>query len=154
MTLVVDASALYAQADADEPDHAAVSDALAAEPGALVTTELIAAEADYLILRRLGQGVELDFLQDLAEGTFVVDCLSRDELRAARSVVEQYRDLYLGLADASLVVLAHRYRTRRVATLDQRHFRQIRPMQAGTFIILPAGRRTRFPHCWRARQAH
>lgn len=138
MALIVDASALYAQADADEPRHAAVASILRAERDALVTTELALAEADYLILERLGLEVELDLLADLVAGTYLVECLSREELRSARAVIERYRDLHLGLADASLVVLAERYDTRRILTLDERAFRVVRPLQGGSFTILPA----------------
>ena len=129
---------MYAQADRDDPDHAAVTQMLAAERGPLVTTELALAEADYLILTRLGIDVELDFLDDLAEGTFVVECLSRVELRQARDVARQYRDLRPGLADCSLVVLANRLKTRRIATLNARDFRAMTPVQGGSFMLLPA----------------
>jgi predicted nucleic acid-binding protein len=137
VALLVDAGALYAQADADEPRHRAVAEILRSERDVLVTTELVVAEADYLILDRLGVDVELAFIDDLAGGTFVVDCLGRDELHAAHAVVEQYRDLRLGLADASLVVLAQRYRTTRILTFDQRAFRAVSPLQGGVFSILP-----------------
>ena len=137
MALIVDAGALYAQADAEEPRHDAVARVLVAEREALVTTELAVAEADYLILTRLGVGVELAFLDDLAMGTYIVECLTRDELRIAREVVERYRELRLGLADASLVVLAHRYGTRRILTFDERAFRSVAPLQGGTFTVLP-----------------
>jgi uncharacterized protein len=138
MALIVDAGALYAQADADQPGHAAVRVILEQEREALVTTELAVAEADYLILDRLGPDVELAFLEDLAEGTYVVECLSQPQLRAARDIVARYRDLRLGLADASLVVLAERYATRRLLTFDERAFRAIAPLQGGAFTILPA----------------
>lgn len=138
MALVVDAGALYAQADANEPRHAAVAAVITAEPEALVTTELAAAEADYLILDRLGVDVELAFIDDLTAGTFVVDCLTNDEMRTARSLVERYRDLRIGLADASLAVLAHRYGTRRLLTFDERAFRTMRPLDGGAFTLLPA----------------
>ncbi|MGH2355036.1 MAG: hypothetical protein ACRDI2_09890 [Chloroflexota bacterium] len=42
------------------------------------------------------------------------------------------------LADASLVVLARRYRTRRILTFDQRAFRAVEPLHGGAFTILPA----------------
>lgn len=138
MALVVDAGALYAQADADEPRHQAVLEVLRAERETIVTTELAVAEADYLILDRLGLEVELAFLEDLAAGTFVVECLTRDELGAARAIVERYGNLRLGLADASLVVLAARYGTRRILTFDERAFRAVRPLQGGTFTVLPS----------------
>src|ERR671936_2598983 len=111
---------------------------LVAEREALVTTELAVAEADYLILTRLGVDVELAFLEDLALGTYIVECLTRDELRTAREVVGRYRDLRLGLADASLAVLAHRYGTHRILTFDERAFRSVSPLQGGSFTVLPA----------------
>ncbi len=142
MALIVDAGALYAQADADEPRHGAVRAILERERGTLVTTELAVAEADYLILDRLGPDVELAFLEDLAEGTYVVECLDRTQLRAAQDVVARYRDLRLGLADASLIVIAERYATRRLLTFDERAFRAVAPLQGGSFTILPADQPT------------
>jgi uncharacterized protein len=138
VALIVDAGALYAQADADEPRHAAVVGVLQSERETLVTTELAVAEADYLILDRLGLDVELAFLDDLADGTFVTGCLTRSELQTARTVVERYADLRIGLADASLVVLADRFKTRRILTFDERAFRVVAPLGGGTFTILPA----------------
>jgi uncharacterized protein len=142
VALIVDAGALYAQADAADPRHQAVADIIRSERETLVTTELAVAEADSLILDRLGLDVELAFLDDLAEGTFVIECLDREDVRVARSLAERYGDLRIGLADASLVVLAARYGSTRILTFDERAFRAIRPMNGGTFTILPADRAT------------
>lgn len=138
MTLIVDAGALLAQADADDPDHAEVVRVLRAEQGRLVTSELAVAEADYLILDRLGVDIELAFLADLAAGTFAVECLTSADLSDALQLATRYRDLRLGLADASLAILARRHRTRRVLTFDHRAFRTITPLQGGAFTVLPA----------------
>ncbi len=138
MALVVDGGALYAQADADDAHHYDVRRALLDEREELVTTELAVAEADYLILDRLGPEAEAAFLEDLAEGTYVVECLDRDGLTEARDIIAQYRDLQIGLADASLVVLAARYDTRRILSFDERAFRAIAPLQGGSFTLLPA----------------
>jgi predicted nucleic acid-binding protein len=136
--LIVDAGALYAQADADEPEHEAISGVLRSERGELVTSQLVVAEADYLILRRLGIDAELRFLEDLAGGTYLADALAPAELAIARDVAARYRDLELGVADASLVVLANRWQTRRILTLDERAFRVVSPLQGGSFTLLPA----------------
>jgi predicted nucleic acid-binding protein len=138
VALIVDAGALYAQADADDPRHASVRAVLENEREALVTTELAVAEADYLILDRLGPDVELAFLDDLAEGTYLVECLDVPDLAKARAIVARYRDLRLGLADASLVVIAERHASRRLLTFDERAFRAVPPLQGGVFTILPA----------------
>jgi predicted nucleic acid-binding protein len=42
------------------------------------------------------------------------------------------------LADASLVVLAGRHRTRRLLTFDQPTFRNVAPLQGGEFVVLSA----------------
>jgi uncharacterized protein len=140
VALLLDAGALYAQADRADPHHGAVVEILRAEREPLVTSAVAVAEADYLILTRLGIDVELAFLEDLAEGTFLVECLSRPELATALVLARRHRDLAIGLADASLVVLAQRFRTRRLVTFDERAFRTISPLQGGTFTLLPADR--------------
>lgn len=59
-------------------------------------------------------------------------------MRLAGEVIERYRDLGIGLADASLVVLADRYRTDRVLTLDRRHFGVLSTSAGRPFVMLPA----------------
>jgi predicted nucleic acid-binding protein len=138
LTLIIDAGGLYAQADADEPQHAEVAAVLRAERGDIVTSQVAAAEADYLILRRLGPDVESAFISDLASGTFIAECLDAAELETVRQVVDRHRDLRLGLADVSLMVLSERYSTTRILTFDRRAFRAVSPLQGGHFTILPA----------------
>ena len=138
MTLVVDANALVAQADRAARSHRPVVEVLRVEQGPLVVSAFVAQEADYLIQRRIGIDAELLFLRDLAEGTFVVENLSLEDLGLARDLAERYRDLEIGLADASIVILAARHGSTRLLTLDERHFRAIEPLQGGHFTLLPA----------------
>jgi uncharacterized protein len=81
--------------------------------------------------------VELRVLDDLA-GAFLVDSLDAGGMADAAALCRRYRDLELGLADASIVVLARKWRTRSLATFDDRHFRAIEPLQGGSFELLPA----------------
>jgi predicted nucleic acid-binding protein len=53
-------------------------------------------------------------------------------------VIEQYADLRIGVTDASIVVLADRYGTDRVLTLDVRHFRALSTLDGRPFTLLPA----------------
>ena len=138
MTIVVDAGPLYSQADRRDPDHGAVAEVLRAAAEPLVVPAFVAAEADFLILIRLGIETELAFLDDLASGAFQVEALTPSELRAAAGLARRYRDLELGLADASIVILAARFRTRRLLTFDERAFRAVAPLQGGRFTLLPA----------------
>lgn len=67
-------------------------------------------------------------------------------MRAALEVVSKYSDLRLGLVDASLVVVAERYATRRLLTFDERAFRAVAPLRGGSFTILPADLEGRAPY--------
>jgi hypothetical protein len=106
-------------------------------PGELVVSAFTAAEADHLVLTRLGIDAELALLDDLAV-TYAVHTIDSAGIRRARDLCAGYRDLELGLADASIIVLAERWSTRSVATFDQRHFRAVAPLQGGAFRLLPA----------------
>ncbi|HVF78715.1 MAG TPA: PIN domain-containing protein [Solirubrobacteraceae bacterium] len=135
--LIVDAGALYGVADANDPDHGLLVATLEQWPGELVVSAFTAAEADHLVLARLGVDAELALLEDLAI-TYTVQALDSAGLKRARDLCAQYRDLQLGLADASMVVLAEQWSTRMIATFDQRHFRAVVPLQGGAFQLLPA----------------
>lgn len=78
------------------------------------------------------------FVRDLTDGTYLSSCLSQSDLGDAQEVLERYADLRLGLADASLVVAARNFQTRRILTLDRRGFQAISPLQGGAFELLPA----------------
>lgn len=108
------------------------------EAGELVLPAPVTAEVDYLVRRRVGASSARAMLQDLAEGRFRVAGLTREEHGLALGLSDQYADLNLGLADFSVIVLAHRFGTRRLLTFDERHFRAVRPLQGGAFTLLPA----------------
>jgi hypothetical protein len=74
----------------------------------------------------------------LSSGAWLLADFGERDLRAAVVVIQRYRDQDVGLADASLVVLAHRYRTRTILTLDHRHFTVLRPVGGGRFTLLPS----------------
>ena len=138
MTLVLDAAPLVAVADRRDPMQPLIKALLQEEPGELVVPAPITAEVDYLLGRRLGRVARLAFLDDLAAGRFTVECLDADDHGVVADLERRYDDLDVGLADLSLVVVAKRFGTRRLLTFDERHFRALRPLDGGTFSLLPA----------------
>lgn len=122
--------------DGDSVESEPVQRLLEAWAGELVVSAFNAAEADHLVLSRLGVDAELRLIADLADH-FTVDSLDPKELRQARDLCEQYRDLELGLADASIAVLADRWQTHSVATFDFRHFRAVVALDGEPFTLLP-----------------
>ena len=64
--------------------------------------------------------------------------LSGEDVAEAAEVIERFVDFQVGLADASVVVLANRHETLDVLTLDERHFRVLRGPGGRPFRLLPA----------------
>lgn len=138
MTLVVDAGVVVAMHDARDPLHSAAARLLVEEPGELVLPAPVSAEIDYLVSRRLGERSRRAFLEDLAAGRYRVECLEPEEYRTIAHLEARYAELGPGLADLSIVVLAQRFGTVRLATFDERHFRALRPLSGGdAFALLP-----------------
>jgi predicted nucleic acid-binding protein len=137
VTLIVDAAPLVALGDARDRLHAVVGDVLRAERGDLIVPAPVSAEVDYLIRCRGSAAAARAFLGDVAAGRFRVEGLTADEHVTVARLDEQYGDLDLGLADLSVVVLAHRFRTKRLLTFDERDFRAVTPVGGGSFTLLP-----------------
>lgn len=134
--VIVDTSALLAFFDASEPDHEAVLEVLAAAD-VLVVSPYVVAELDYLVATRHGVDNQLAVLDELAGGAWDLAAFDEEGLGRARSIIASYRDQQIGVADASIVVLAERYRTRAIASLDRRHFDILRSLDGGSFEVLP-----------------
>lgn len=135
MSLVIDAGPLIALADRRDPAGSGVRAALLEEAGELVVPAPVTAE---LLGTRLGRGACLAFLEDVAAGRLTVAPLDAGDHQAVLDLERRYADLDAGLADLSVVVVAHRYRTDRPLTFDDRHFRALRTLRGSTFTLLPA----------------
>jgi uncharacterized protein len=135
--VIVDTSALLAFFDADEPDHEAVSRVVEESEELLVVSPYVVAELDYLVATRIGVDADLAVLQELSSGAWELATFGAPDLELAARVVKKYRDQPIGAADASNVVLADRYQTRMIVTLDRRHFDVLRPIGGGRFNVAP-----------------
>ena len=137
--IIADTSGLLALFNRREPRHADVVQAIGTHPGHLVVSPYVVAELDYLAATRLGVTAGLAILRELGSGAYEHPGLANEDLLACADLIEKYRDQEIGATDASLVVLARRYRTKTVLTLDRRHFGVIRPLDGGRFKLLPGG---------------
>ena len=136
--ILVDTSGLLAALFADQRDHAACARILVEEAGPFVLSPFVLAELDYLVSSLAGVDVELSLLDEVASGAYDLASFGSSDVDEARDVIERYSDLGIGLADASIVVLSHRYDTREILTLDERHFRTLAGAGGSPFRILPA----------------
>lgn len=137
MRLIVDSGPIIAQAERYHPHKAGARRILLSEPEVPILSPMMAAEIDYFLARRAGLGGNRTFRRDLAAARYEVPCLEPADYLTAITLNDRYADLNVGLTDLSIVILAARYRTNRILTFDQRHFRLMRPLQGGTFTLLP-----------------
>ncbi len=137
--IVVDTSGVLAAKDEDQAQHSAVARALAATTEDLLLSPFVFAECDYMLATRLGAAAAREFLGEVVAGAYQLVEFDAGDVAAAGGVVDRYADLGVGLADASLVVVAARFQTTRILTLDERHFRTLAPLWgAAAFTLLPA----------------
>lgn len=102
----------------------------------LFMTPLVVAEIDHLVSRRGGPDAALAFYEDLVSGAYLVEWWPEAVMEMV-TVTREHQDI--GLADASLISLSARLGTTRVATLDERHFRNCPPLTGeAAFTLLPA----------------
>jgi len=135
--ILLDTSGLLALLDRGEPEHTRAHEALAKERGPLVVTDLVLAEADFLVLKRLGPTAERRFVDQLVEGVFLREPVTQADIERAVEIADQFADQQFGLTDASLMALAERLGERRVLTLDHRHFALFRTRDGKALELLP-----------------
>ncbi len=136
--MLLDTSGLLAALFPDQRRHADCARALREAEPPLLLSPFVLAELDYLVAKLAGVEPELALLDEVANRAYELSPFAASDISAARRVVAQYRDLSVGLADASIVVLAQRDRVADVLTLDERHFRVLRAYDDRPFRVLPA----------------
>lgn len=98
---------------------------------------MVIAEADYMVLTRLGVAAVRSFSADVSAGAYTLASWSAADHAAATRVSAAQHE-YVGITDAANVVLAARHQTILMLTFDHRHFRVLRPLTGGkAFRLLP-----------------
>jgi uncharacterized protein len=138
--LILDAGPIYAAADARDRNHRSCIELIAGASAPLLVPELVVTEVAYLLQDRMGAHAEVAFGKSVAEGEVVVEPVLESEWDRIVELMEQYRDLPLGIVDASVVALAERHAASEIATLDRRHFTVVRPKHVAAFTLLPSRR--------------
>lgn len=135
--ILVDTSAALQLASSTAQRHADVVRVVDELSGPFVVSPFVLAELDYMLGARHGQEAQLAMLAEVAEGAYELAEIDRADVAAAAAVVQRHADLKIGLADASIVVLADKHDTTDVLTSDARHFRAMRGPGGRPFRLLP-----------------
>jgi len=133
--VLVDTGPLVALFDPSDQDHASCTAELRRlGRSRLLTTLAVLTEASFLLA--FSPQAQRAVLHFVASGAIELVELDTPILTRVIALMEQYEDLPMDLADATLVALAELQRTRWVFTLDRRDFSVYR-LGRRTFRLLP-----------------
>ena len=136
MTLT-DTGPLVGLIDGTDQYHATCTATLATLPAEpLLTTWPCLAEAMYMLSRRGEYRYQATLWDMYFDGRLALHELTTSETTRMAALMEQYRDLPMDLADASLVAVAESLGLRQVFTID-RQFYVYRLWDGGALEVLP-----------------
>jgi predicted nucleic acid-binding protein len=135
--IILDTSGLLSAIDASQTHHGAAAAALMQTEAPRLLSPFVLAELDYLLATRVSRSAEQALLGQVADGVYQLEPFDAGDVARANEILDQYADLDLGLADASLVVLSERHDLVDLLTLDERHFRAVRGPGGKPFRVLP-----------------
>ncbi len=135
--LIVDAGPLYAAAARRDRNHERCVELLNKAIRPLLVPTLVITEVAHLLADRLGARAELAFATAIRSGELEVEPVAGPDWDRIHDLMEHYRDLSLGMVDASVVALAERLGLDTVATLDRRHFTTVRPRHVERLLLVP-----------------
>jgi len=135
VALIVDTGPLIAFLDATDPDHDRCEKLLQRSNEPRVVPVCVLVEVEYM-LRPWPDAFGVLLAEFDGGGLELLDLPVRWLLRAGE-LVDRYRDLSLGLVDATVVAATEMLTETKLATLDRRHFSVVRPAHTERLTILP-----------------
>lgn len=138
--ILCDTGPIFAAADRKDADHHACVELftrLRLANRQLLLPQTVMAEVGYMLEAKIGTFAEAAFLHAVANGTFELVSLAREDIARVAELVDRYGDLPLGTTDASVIALAERFGVDEIATLDHRHFHVVVPNHVQAFRLLP-----------------
>ena len=135
--ILTDTGPLVALIDRKDPNHAVcVETARRLPAGPLVTTWPCVTEAMYLLHRTAGHPAQIALWRLLRDERLVLHDLDLDDVERMETLMDQYRDRPMDLADASIMAAAETLATRHLFSLDS-DFRFYRLSDGSTLDIVP-----------------
>ena len=136
MTLVVGADFICALVRRGHPRHGDAVALVETLDEDLVTSPLALADVDRTIAERVGDDGRQALWRDFERGAYAVRWWA-DALKETLAIARRHPEA--GLTTASLVALAGRVNTSRIATFDEQ-FRTLTTPDGEAFVVLPADR--------------
>jgi uncharacterized protein len=139
--IIADTSAILATIDVASAKHVECIEVIRHAPRPMFVSHMVVAETDYLLTTRFGIPTANRFLADVARGAWELADSDAEDINDVVTVNTRYQALQLGATDCLNIVLAARYGTATLFTLDHRHYRATTPVKGpDAFVLLPADR--------------
>jgi len=138
--ILLDTSGVLAWIDRSQRQHRAVASFMRSAKPPFLLSPFVLAELDYLLATRVSAQAQRALLDEVGRGAYQLETFDAADIQRAGQILSQFDDLEVGLADASIVVLAERHGINQILTLDERHFRTLRAGDGQSFRLLPADR--------------
>jgi uncharacterized protein len=134
VTVIVDAGFVVALVRRRAPRHREAVELVDTLDEDLVTSPLALADLDAAVAEAAGDDARRAVWRDFERGAYAVRWWA-DALKETLAIARA--DPAIGLTTASLVALAGRLNTRRIATFDEQ-FRRLTTPDGEAFVVLPA----------------
>ena len=136
MTVVIGPDFVCALVRRRHPRHAEAFTLVESLDEDLVTSPLALADIDRAVAEQVGTDAQKAVWRDLERGAYAVRWWA-DALKETLAIARRHPET--GLTNASLVAVAGRVNTRRIATFDEQ-FRTLTTPDGEAFVVLPADR--------------
>ena len=137
MLLIVDTGPLYASLDRRDVHHTACRRLFEETTEPLVIPSPVLVEVDYWIHVRLHPGILVALLDDIVAGAYRIEELFPQDYARVRELCDRYADADVGFVDAAVLAIVERLDEPKLATIDHRHFRALRPRHVDALRLLP-----------------
>jgi predicted nucleic acid-binding protein len=135
MALILDTGPLVALLDATDPDHDRCVELIQNSSERRIVPVCVLVEVEYLL--RPWPRAFAALLEEFESGSLELLDLPKRWLARAGELLETYRDLSLGLVDATVVAATEMLDEHKLATLDRRHFHTVKPAHCAALQLLP-----------------
>ena len=124
--IIADTGFWLALGDKKDKHHREADDFAKSTTERLITTYPVITEVCHILLKRQGVSAQLNFMKMYQLGAFEVFEIPNSDKDKIWLLMQQYADLPMDFADASLVVLAEHLGHGRILSTDKRDFHTYR----------------------------
>ena len=131
--IITDSGFWIALVNPNDTHHQSVIQTLTKITEPLITTYPVLTEVCHLLLKRRGRKSMLSFMESYQQNAFSIFQIEPHHKQKLFILMQQYIDLPMDFADASLVLLAEHLGHGRILSTDQRDFNTYRWKQTKPF---------------------